>query len=129
MTNENEELLEVRCRACGVFLGYRKTAGRFINWCSEDCADTPMAKFDDAQAREEMIVELFLGGKKIMEISHLLDETGLSDEPWPYQYIQHTLDRRGLKEMRVAQHQRRTADGKVATVKEHRVLTRTSRAS
>jgi hypothetical protein len=90
---DTEELLEMRCRACGVFMGYRKRIGRFVFWCSEPCANTPMAKFPESQVRDEMIVELFLGGLGIMEISRALDD-------WPYQYVQQTLNRRGLNEER-----------------------------
>lgn len=87
---ELDELLDMRCRACGMFMGYRRRIGRFVFWCSEDCADTPMAKWQDAQVRDEVIVELFLSGTmSIMEISRALDD-------WPYQYIQQTLTRRGL---------------------------------
>lgn len=85
------DLLEMRCRSCGVFMGYRKRIGRFVFWCSDDCADTPMAKFEDSQIRDEMIVELFLHGLGIMEISRALGN-------WPYQYVQQTLNRRGLNE-------------------------------
>jgi hypothetical protein len=86
-----DDLLEMRCRSCGVFMGYRRRIGRFVFWCSEDCAETPMAKFEESQERDEMIVELFLEGLGIMEISRWLDD-------WPYQYVQQTLSRRGLNE-------------------------------
>jgi len=89
---DSEELLEMRCRACGVFMGFRRRIGRFVFWCSDDCATTPMAKFDDSQERDEIIVEIFLGTDLgMMELSRALDD-------WPYQYIQQTLNRRGLNE-------------------------------
>jgi hypothetical protein len=91
MTVDSDELLEMRCRCCGVFLGYRRRIGRFVFWCSEDCADTPMAKWEESQPRDEMIVELYLQGYGVMEISRLLGD-------WPYQYVQQTLSRRGLQE-------------------------------
>jgi len=90
---ETDELLEMRCRSCGVFMGYRRRIGRFVFWCSEDCADTPMAKWQDSQIRDEMVVEYFLSGVGVMEISRLMGEPQF---PVPYQYIQQTLTRRGL---------------------------------
>ena len=88
---EETKLQEMRCRCCGTFMGYRTRIGRFVFWCSEDCADTPMAKWEENQIRDEVIVEMFLDGQGIMEISRNLNN-------WPYQYVQQTLARRGLQE-------------------------------
>jgi len=115
MANEpNDELLEMRCRCCGVFMGHRRRIGRFVFWCSEDCADSPMAKWQESQPRDEAIVAMFLDGKGIMEISRDLED-------WPYQYIQQTLTRRGLTERRlvVKEHTRLDSEGKEHTIKEH----------
>lgn len=57
-----DELIEVRCRSCGMYLGQRRRAGRDTLWCSDECADTPMAKSEDTQMRDEVITELYLGG-------------------------------------------------------------------
>lgn len=97
MAQESDELLEMRCRCCGVFMGYRRRIGRFVFWCSEDCADTPMAKWEESQPKDEVIVELYLQGIGVMEISRMLGD-------WPYQYVQQTLARRGLQEFLVKQH-------------------------
>jgi hypothetical protein len=91
MADQEEELQEMRCRCCGVFMGYRRRIGRFVFWCSEDCSETPMAKWDESQIRDETIVAMFLDGQGIMEISRNLND-------WPYQYVQQTLARRGLQE-------------------------------
>jgi hypothetical protein len=99
MAKQEEELQEMRCRACGTFMGYRRRIGRFVFWCSEDCADTPMARYDESQIRDEVIVEMFLSGQGIMEISRLLND-------WPYQYVQQILARRGLQGSKVNQHVR-----------------------
>ena len=87
-----EELTPMTCRSCGQFMGYRKRAGKLIFWCSEECADTPMAKNQDTQVRDEVIVELFMSGQGIMEISRLVDNT-------PYQYVQWTVSRRDLQDL------------------------------
>ena len=99
VAQESDELLEMRCRCCGLFMGYRRRIGRFVFWCSEDCADTPMAKWEESQIKDEVIVELYLQGIGVMEISRLLKD-------WPYQYVQQTLARRGLQEFLVKQHTR-----------------------
>lgn len=96
MAGESDELLEMRCRCCGVFMGWRRRIGRFVFWCSEDCADSPMAKWEESQVRDEVIVELYLQGIGVMEISRLLGTP--EGVPWPYQYVQQTLARRGLQE-------------------------------
>jgi len=90
MPAQTEELQAMTCRSCGEFMGYRKRQGKLIFWCSEDCADTPMAKNHDTQVRDEIIVELFMGNLGVMEISRLLDT--------PYQYVQWTTSRRDLSE-------------------------------
>lgn len=115
----DDDLIEIRCRCCGVFMGYRKNAGKINFWCSEDCCDTPMAKYEDAQPRDEVIVELWLGGLGIMEMSRILKP----DDPWPYQYVQQTLARRGLQEFMVTvkDHVRTWTDPEGEVVPEHRV--------
>lgn len=87
--NANENYMDVRCHSCGMLLGGRKRQGSLLLWCSEECSDTPMAKYRKDQVRDEVVVELFLQGEGIMAISKLLDD-------WPYQYVQQTLSRRGL---------------------------------
>jgi hypothetical protein len=89
--DQEEELQEMRCRCCGVFMGYRRRIGRFVFWCCEDCSETPMSKWEESQIRDETIVAMFLDGQGIMEISRNLNN-------WPYQYVQQTLARRGLQE-------------------------------
>jgi len=91
MAGDNHLLQEMRCRCCGVFMGYRSRIGRFVFWCSEDCAGSPMSKWNESQIRDEVIVEMFLDGMGIMEISKHLNN-------WPYQYVQQTLARRELQE-------------------------------
>jgi hypothetical protein len=114
---DSDELLEMRCRCCGVFMGWRRRIGRFVFWCSEDCADSTMAKWEESQPRDEVIVELYLQGYGVMEIARLLND-------WPYQYVQQTLARRGLQDFLVKEHTRLDRDGKEHTVQEHRVLVR-----
>jgi hypothetical protein len=126
-SQDGEELQEMRCRCCGAFMGWRRRIGRFVFWCSEDCSDTPMSKWDENQIRDEVIVEMFLGGMGIMEISRDLND-------WPYQYVQQTLARRCLQEFMerynlksgqvvVNEHIRRKADGTEVTIP-RRVLAR-----
>jgi hypothetical protein len=98
-------------------MGYRRRIGRFVFWCSEDCADTTMAKWEETQPRDEFIIERFLDGAGVMEISRDLGD-------WPYQYVQQTLARRGLQEWKVKEHTRIDLEGQEHTVKEHRVLVR-----
>lgn len=115
---QEEELQEMRCRACGVFMGYRRRIGRFVFWCSEDCSETPMAKWDESQIRDEVIVAMFLDGQGIMEISRNLND-------WPYQYVQQTLARRGLQEWQVNEYLGYKAEGKdIIPPPERRVLVR-----
>lgn len=126
MADQDDELQEMRCRCCGVFMGYRRRIGRFVFWCSEDCSETPMAKWDESQIRDETIVAMFLDGKGIMEISRDLYN-------WPYQYVQQTLARRGLQEWQakeyiIKEHTRIKADGSEVTVPQHR-LVRAQKAS
>jgi len=94
-TQVPDELIEVRCRSCGMYLGHRRRAGRDTLWCSEECADTPMAKSDETQERDEVIIELFLSGMGLMDISRVLGD-------FRYQYIQHALARRGLNEKKAS---------------------------
>ena len=89
MATDSDELLEMRCRSCGMFMGYRRRIGRFVFWCSEDCADTPMAKWEESQVRDEVIVEMYLQGMGVVEIARLLDIDA-------YQYVQQTLARRSI---------------------------------
>lgn len=118
---ESEELQEMRCRCCGVFMGYRRRIGRFVFWCSEDCSETPMAKWDESQIRDETIVAMFLDGQGIMEISRNLND-------WPYQYVQQTLARRGLQEWQVNEYVSQKADEPEITVPApRRVLARSDR--
>jgi hypothetical protein len=112
---DSDELLEMRCRCCGVFLGWRRRIGRFVFWCSEDCADSTMAKWEESQPRDEVIVELYLQGIGVMEISRLLDD-------WPYQYVQQTLARRGLQ-FKVKEHIKYREHAK-EIAQERRVLVR-----
>lgn len=111
-----ENLQEMRCRCCGTFMGYRSRIGRFVFWCSEDCAGSPMSKWSESQIRDEVIVEMFLDGMGIMEISRHLNN-------WPYQYVQQTLARRGLQEFMVTvkDHVRTWTDPEGEAVPEHRV--------
>lgn len=89
MPDDNEgELFEMRCRACGVLVAYRRRQGGFIFWCSEECANTIMAKFEEDQIRDEVAVELYLGGVGIMEISRFTET--------PYTRVQQVLYRRGI---------------------------------
>jgi hypothetical protein len=118
----DENLQEMRCRTCGTFMGYRTRIGRFIFWCSEDCAGCPMAKWKESQIRDEVIVELFLEGNGIMEISRLLNG-------WPYQYVQQTLARRGLQDFMeqhftVQEHTRIDSNGQEHTMPARRMLVR-----
>lgn len=68
-SDDEGELIDMRCRSCGILLGVRRRTGPFIFWCSEDCADTPMAKFDRDQVRDEVAVELYLADVNMMEIA------------------------------------------------------------
>jgi hypothetical protein len=85
---EDEDLIEMRCRACGQFLGWRKRSGRFIFWCTEPCAETPMAKYASTQVRDELVTELAWQGIGVMAIADL---TGI-----PYQMVQQTVSRRKI---------------------------------
>jgi len=86
------DLIEIRCRSCGIFLGLRKAYDRPArSWCSIECADTPMAKWpeSDVQIRDEVSVELFLQGLSTPEIARSMN--------WhPYQAIRGSLTRRGI---------------------------------
>ena len=119
MAEQDDELQEMRCRACGVFMGYRRRIGRFVFWCSEDCSETPMAKWDESQIRDETIVAMFLDGQGIMEISRNLNN-------WPYQYVQQTLARRGLQEWDVNERIRPQVEEEEVK-EERRVLVRSDR--
>ena len=119
---EQDEVQEMRCRCCGAFMGWRRRIGRFVFWCSEDCSETPMSKWDENQIRDEVIVEMYLGGMGIMEISRDLNN-------WPYQYVQQTLARRGLQEFMeqhflVKEHVVHKADGREIAMPARRVLVR-----
>jgi hypothetical protein len=85
---DDDELIEMRCRACGYFLGWRKRSGRFIFWCSEDCAETPMAKYPETQERDEVVTELVLGGARVMAVAGFTDI--------PYQMVQQAVLRRKI---------------------------------
>lgn len=116
MADQDEELQEMRCRCCGVFMGYRRRIGRFVFWCSEDCSETPMAKWDESQIRDETIVAMFLDGQGIMEISRNLNN-------WPYQYVQQTLARRGLQTQGSGYAERRPkTDDTEVTIPERRLV-------
>lgn len=91
----DEELIEMRCRTCGYFLGWRKRSGRFIFWCSEDCSDTPMAKYNDTQERDEVVTELVLerlDGQIESGIMAIADFTDI-----PYQMVQQAASRRKIE--------------------------------
>jgi hypothetical protein len=90
MPKEDEgELIEMRCRSCGIFLGVRRRQGPFIFWCSQPCADTIMAKFEEDQIRDEVAVELYLSGAMgIMDIARFTET--------PYTRIQQLLYRRKI---------------------------------
>jgi hypothetical protein len=111
---ETEQLVEMRCRSCGMFMGYRKRIGRFVFWCSEDCADTPMAKWPNTQLRDEVAVELFLQGHNVMAVARETDTA--------YQMIQQLVSRRGVP-YQVMQHQRRLSNGELVEVAAHTVGT------
>jgi hypothetical protein len=83
-----EELTEMRCRTCGILLGYRKRQGPFIFWCSEDCADTIMPKSEKDVIRDEVAVELYLSGVGMINISRFTET--------PYTRVQQLLYRRGI---------------------------------
>jgi len=93
MTTQDEELTEMRCRSCGMFMGWRRRSGRFIFWCSEECADTTMPKFEDTQIRDEVAVELALEGVGIMAIANI-NVPGL--DGIQYQQLQQNLNRRNI---------------------------------
>ena len=114
-SQDGEELQEMRCRCCGAFMGWRRRIGRFVFWCSEDCSDTPMSKWDENQIRDEVIVEMFLGGMGIMEISRDLND-------WPYQYVQQILARRGLQEWQANEYQTNTQEKEEEAVPTHRLV-------
>ena len=109
----DEKLLEMRCRCCGVFMGFRTRIGRFVFWCCEDCYDSPMSKWEESQIRDETVVAMFLDGQGIMEISKGLDN-------WPYQYVQQILARRGLQEWQANEYQSSTQEEE--TVPTHRLV-------
>lgn len=91
MAREEDEgdLIEMRCRACGTYLGVRRRQGPFIFWCSEPCANTPMAKFPSDQVRDEVAVTLYLTRLMgIMDIARFTET--------PYTRIQQLLYRRGI---------------------------------
>jgi hypothetical protein len=85
---DNIDLIEMRCRSCGLLLGYRRRQGPFIFWCSEECATTPMAKFAKDQILDEVALELYLAGVGMMEISRFTQT--------PYTRLQQLLYRRGI---------------------------------
>lgn len=88
MADNFDDLTEMRCRSCGRFLGFRKRTGRFIFWCSEECADTIMPKYTDTQERDELAIQLALEGVGVMAIANLTD--------LPYQMVQQNLARRKI---------------------------------
>lgn len=85
---EGEDLVEMRCRACGMFMGWRRRSGRFIFWCSAECADTTMPKYPDTQERDEIATEYALEGVGVMAIANLTD--------LQYQQLQQNLSRRKI---------------------------------
>lgn len=102
MASEDEgELIEMRCRSCGILLGYRRRTGPFIFWCSEDCADTPVAKFDRDQERDEVALELYLSGVGITDIARFTQSERTR--------IQQVLYRLGISLTRERMPERRTA--------------------
>ena len=82
----DQDVIEMRCKSCGMFLGYRKRIGRFVFWCSEPCAATPMSKSPEQQIRDEVMVELTLSGVKNIDIARLFD--------LQYQMVQQITQRR-----------------------------------
>jgi hypothetical protein len=86
---DNEgNLIEMRCRSCGMFLGVRRRTGPFIFWCSQPCADTVMAKTEETQLRSEVAVELYLGGKSTVETARFIEI--------PYTRVQQLMYQRGI---------------------------------
>jgi hypothetical protein len=85
---ESDELIEMRCRACGVLLGYRRRLGPFVFWCSEPCADTIMAKSERDVILDEVTIELYLAGIGIIDVSRFAKT--------PYTRLQQVLYRRGI---------------------------------
>lgn len=88
MSEADDELIEVRCRSCGYFMGYRRRTGAFVFWCSKECANQPMAKFDRDQIRDEVATELYLQDVPMMAIARFTKT--------PYTRIQQLLMRRGV---------------------------------
>jgi hypothetical protein len=91
---DDDELMEMRCRTCGILLGVRKRQGPFVFWCSDECADTVNAKSERDQVRDEVAVELYLGGVGIMEVARFTET--------PYTRIQQLLYRRNIPLVRPA---------------------------
>ena len=89
MPEDEGELDEMRCRACGTLLGYRRRTGAFIFWCSEACSETVMAKLEKDQIRDEVALELYLAGVGIMDITRFTETTN-------YTRIQQVLYRRNI---------------------------------
>lgn len=83
------DLIEMRCRACGTLLGYRKRLGVFSFWCSEPCANTPMPKYEETQIRDEVATELYLGGMRMMDVTRFTENDY-------YAVIQQMLVRKGV---------------------------------
>jgi hypothetical protein len=86
--DEEGDLMEMRCRACGIFLGYRRRTGNFVFWCSEPCSETPMPKFSRTQIRDEVALEMYLSGVGMMEIARYTQS--------PYTRVQQVLYRLGV---------------------------------
>jgi hypothetical protein len=86
--DEEGDLIEMRCRSCGILLGYRRRSGQFIFWCSEECANTYMPKYPKDQIRDEVAIELYLEGVSMMDISRFTKTY--------YTRIQQMLMRRGV---------------------------------
>lgn len=88
MAEEYEELEEMRCRSCGMLLGYRRRQGPFLFWCSEVCAESLNAKMPRDQIKDEVALELHLSGVGMMDISRFIGT--------PYTRVQQMLYRRGV---------------------------------
>ena len=86
---DDAPLEEMRCRSCGMLLGYKKRQGPFIFWCSEACSESVNSKMEHDQIRDEVAVELYLGGIGMMEIARF------TDTPF-YTRVQQILYRRGI---------------------------------
>jgi predicted HTH domain antitoxin len=86
--NESEEFIDMRCKACGVYMGVRRRSGRFIFYCSEECGESVMTKNDTDQIRDEVACELYLAGAGVVEIARICETN--------YQMVQHILARRGI---------------------------------